>query len=80
MAGSYTLHGAQYCWQCLDDVCYLAEILGAPDFPSRESVKNFINYAELKHENKTYRYYAKNVLFELDCIFRKNVSYMKLSS
>ncbi len=80
MPGAYNLHGIQYCWQCLDDVCYLAEILGANNFPSRELAKGFIAVVELRHENKTKKYDGKNLLFELDCIFRKKVTYMKLSS
>ncbi len=80
MAGSYTLHGSQYCWQCLDDVCYLAEILGAPNFPSHNTAKGFITFMEKQQENKIKKYAAKNILFDLDCIFRKKVTYMKLSS
>jgi len=72
MASSYILHNKNYCEICLDDICYLAEILNVPNFPTRDEAKELFRKFLYDHPNKLKKYNTRNILFEIAMAFKYN--------
>ncbi len=70
MVGSYTLHNVPYCEICLDDVCYLAEILDAPNFPTQAEAKAVFRQHLYDHPNKLKKYNTRNIIFDISLAFK----------